>query len=261
MIIQYFIMPVANIHRQASGEIQELPGHEEKYFLEGPRSRAKEFFFSLKVLIEFIRGFRVLHFAGPCIAVFGSARVLPGSVYYEMGRKTGAGIARLGFTVMTGGGPGMMEAANRGAKEAGGKSVGCNISLPKEQIGNKYLDLQFNCKYFFVRKVLMFKYSYGFVILPGGIGTLDEFAEALTLIQTHKILNFPLVLMNRGYWEPLMPLFHKMIENYMIAPGDLQYILLTDSIEDAMAHLRQYAVAQYRAKRKKEFHPFMLLGE
>lgn len=254
-------MSVANINRQKSNTVTELPGHEEKYFLEGPRSRAKEFFFSLKVLIEFIRGFRILHFAGPCIAVFGSARVQPGSDYYELGRKTGAGIARLGFAVMTGGGPGIMEAANRGAKEAGGKSVGCNISLPREQTANKYLDLQFNCKYFFVRKVLMFKYSYGFVILPGGIGTLDEFSEALTLIQTHKILNFPLVLMNRGYWEPLMPMFHKMIQSYMIAPTDLQYILLTDSIDEAMEHLQKYAVAQYHVKRRKEFRRFALLGE
>lgn len=254
-------MPVVDINQQPSTVTQEQPGHEEKYFLEGPRSRAKEFFFSLKVLIEFIRGFRVFHFAGPCIAVFGSARVQPGSDYYELGRRTGAGIAKLGFTVMTGGGPGIMEAANRGAKEAGGKSVGCNISLPKEQSANKYLDRQFNCKYFFVRKVLMFKYSYGFVILPGGIGTLDEFAEALTLIQTHKILNFPLVLMNRGYWEPLMPMFHKMIENYMIAPDDLQYILLTDSIDEAMGHLQKYAAAQYQVQRRKEFRRFALLGE
>ena len=254
-------MDIDNTGKQRFAAIPRLPGHEEKYFLEGPRSRTKEFFFSLKVLFEFIRGFRILHFAGPCIAVFGSARVNPGFEYYELARKTGAGIAKLGFTVMTGGGPGIMEAANRGAKEAGGKSVGCNISLPREQAANRYLDLQFNCKYFFVRKVLMFKYSYGFMILPGGIGTLDEFSEALTLIQTHKILNFPLVLMNRGYWEPLMPLFHKMIENYMISPSDMQYILLTDSVEEAMEHFQKYAVEQYHAKRKQEFRRLVLLGE
>jgi uncharacterized protein (TIGR00730 family) len=260
-MVQYLIMQAVNITQQPSATLAGLPGREEKYFMEGPRSRAKEFSFAVKVLIEFIRGFRVLHFAGPCIAVFGSARVLPGSDYYETARKTGVGIAKLGFTVMTGGGPGIMEAANRGAKEAGGKSVGCNISLPREQAANKYLDLQFNCKYFFVRKVLMFKYSYGFVILPGGIGTLDEFSEALTLIQTHKILNFPLVLLNRSYWEPLMPLFHKMIESYMIEPADLKYILLTDSVEEAMEHLQKYAVDQYHVKRRKEFRRFALLGE
>jgi uncharacterized protein (TIGR00730 family) len=178
-----------------------------------------------------------------------------------MARRTGAGIAGIGFTVMTGGGPGVMEAANRGAREAGGKSVGCNIVLPNEQAPNAWLDKHFDCKYFFVRKVLMFKYSYGFVILPGGIGTLDEFSEALTLIQTHKILNFPLVLMNTSYWAPLMPMFHKMIEAYMLEPEALKLILLTDSVEEALAHLQQYAVAQVRIKRRKEFRRFFLLAE
>jgi uncharacterized protein (TIGR00730 family) len=184
-----------------------FPDDEEKYFLEGPRSRAREFFFSIRVLWEFIRGFRVLHFVGPCIAVFGSARVKPGTKYYDQAREMGAGICGSGFTVMTGGGPGIMEAANRGARESGGRSVGCNIKLPKEQAPNVYLDRYFSSRYFFIRKVLMFKYSYGFVIMPGGIGTMDEFFEALTLIQTHKIHDFPVVLMNKSYWEPVMPLF------------------------------------------------------
>lgn len=254
-------MSITPTIQQTQTSSRELPGYEEKYFLEGPRSRTKELFFLFRVLTEFIRGFRIFHFCGPCIAVFGSARVKPGSDYYELARKTGAGIARIGFTVMTGGGPGAMEAANRGAKEAGGKSVGCNIVLPREQLPNKWLDKHFNCKYFFVRKVLMFKYSYGFVILPGGIGTLDELSEALTLIQTHKILNFPLVLMNTSYWEPLMPMFHKMIEAYMLEPEALKFILLTDSTEEALAHLQRYAVTQVRAKRKKEFSRFPLLGE
>ncbi len=254
-------MSALNGNHQPSTIVEHLPGHEEKYFLEGPRSRVKEFSFSIHVLIEFIRGFRILHFAGPCIAVFGSARIKPGTDYYEMGRKIGAGIAHLGFGVMTGGGPGIMEAANRGAKEAGGKSVGCNISLPKEQAANSFLDVKFTCRYFFVRKVLMFKYSYGFIILPGGIGTMDEFSEALTLIQTHKILNFPLVLMNKAYWEPLMPLFHQMLSHSLIEPDDLKYILLTDSIEEAMNHLKKFAVSKYHAQRKKEFHRLVLFGE
>ncbi|HVI43839.1 MAG TPA: TIGR00730 family Rossman fold protein [Chitinophaga sp.] len=237
------------------------PVHEEKKFLDGPRSRAKEFSFSFKILIEFIRGFRVFHFAGPCIAVFGSARVKPGSTYYEMARKMGAGIANIGFTVMTGGGPGIMEAANRGAKEAHGRSVGCNIRLPKEQAPNEWMDRHFNCRYFFVRKVLMFKYSYGFVIMPGGIGTLDEFSEALTLIQTHKILNFPVVLMSKGYWEPLMPLFHKMIDAYMLEPEIMKYILLTDSVDEALDHLQKFAVAKYQVKHHQAFQPIPLLGE
>ncbi|GAA0550586.1 LOG family protein [Chitinophaga japonensis] len=238
-----------------------FPHSEEQYFLEGPRSRARELYFSLRVLWEFIRGFRVFHFPGPCIAVFGSARVKPGSPYYETAREMGAGIAQLGFTVMTGGGPGIMEAANRGAMESGGGSVGCNIRLPKEQAPNPYLDLYFTCRYFFVRKVLMFKYAYGFVIMPGGIGTMDEFFEALTLIQTHKILNFPVVLMDKSYWEPVMPLFHKMLNEYMVDPGDLKYMLFTDSTEEALAHIRQFAVEKYRTKRRHIFRKLLLLGE
>lgn len=242
-------------------EHSSFPGNEEKYFLEGPRSRAREFFFSLRVLWEFIRGFRMLHFVGPCIAVFGSARVKPGTQYYEQAREMGTGIAGLGFTVMTGGGPGIMEAANRGAKEAGGRSVGCNIILPKEQAPNNYLDRCFSSSYFFIRKVLMFKYSYGFVIMPGGIGTMDEFFEALTLIQTHKIQDFPVVLMNKHYWEPVMPLFHKMLDEYMINPEDLKYMLFTDSTEEALKHISKFAVEKYHAKRKVIFKKYLLLGE
>lgn len=249
------------IEEKVSQSSKGFPEQEEKYFLEGPRSRTREFIFSVKVILEFIRGFRMLHFVGPCIAVFGSARVKPGSPYYESARKIGAGISKLGFTVMTGGGPGIMEAANRGAKENGGRSVGCNIHLPREQQPNPWLDKFFNCRYFFVRKVLMFKYSYGFVIMPGGIGTLDEFFEALTLIQTHKILSFPVVLINKDFWQPLMPLFHKMVEEYMIEPGDLKYILFTDSHEEALQHINQFAVEKYRIKRKKIFRKFILLGE
>lgn len=248
-------------NKPGKAEHISFPGDEEKYFLEGPRSRARELFFSLRVLWEFIRGFRVLHFVGPCIAIFGSARVKPGTKYYEQGREMGAGIAGLGFTVMTGGGPGIMEGANRGAKEAGGRSVGCNITLPKEQAPNKYLDRCFNSSYFFIRKVLMFKYSYGFVIMPGGIGTMDEFFEALTLIQTHKIHDFPVVLMNKSYWEPVMPLFYKMLDEYMIAPEDLKYMLFTDSTEEALKHISKFAVEKYHAKRKVIFKKYLLFGE
>lgn len=234
---------------------------DERYFLEGPRSRLIELFFTFRVVWEFIRGFRVLHFVGPCIAVFGSARIKKDSAYYTEARKMGRGIAQLGFAVMTGGGPGIMEAASLGAREAGGKTVGCNIMLPKEQKANKWLNVQYNCRYFFIRKVLMFKYSYGFVIMPGGIGTMDELFEALTLIQTGKIINFPIVLMNRSYWEPVNDLLHKMLEEGMIDPSDLQYILITDSTMEAIDHLREFAVRQYRRKRKMIFKKFTLLGE
>lgn len=233
----------------------------EKIFLEGPRSRLQELTFSIKVLFEFIRGFRVLHFVGPCVAVFGSARVKEDSLYYEHARKMGSGLAGLGFTVITGGGPGIMEAANRGAKEHGGASVGCNIKLPREQTPNPYMDKWFACKYFFVRKVLMFKYSNAFVIMPGGVGTLDEFFEALTLIQTHKILDFPLVIFGKEYWEPLMPLFHSMLEAHMISASDLKYVLFTDDLDEALEHIKKVALEKYAERRKKSFHRFLALGE
>ena len=147
-------------------------------FLEGPQSRWEEFKFTIKVLIEFIRGFRALHFVGPCVTVFGSARFDENHEYYKLSRKVSGEIAKLGFTIMTGGGPGIMEAANRGAKDVGGKSVGCNILLPKEQHPNPYLDKWVSIRYFFVRKTLLIKYSFAFIVFPGGYGTLDEYFEA-----------------------------------------------------------------------------------
>ncbi len=168
----------------------------EPIWLDGPRQRHFELFFALKVFWEFIRGFRALHFVGPSVTVFGSARFKDGHRYYESARLIGRRIAEdLGMTVMTGGGPGIMEAANRGAKEAGGHSVGCNIVLPHEQSENPWLDKFVTIRYFFVRKVLLVKYSYAFVILPGGFGTMDEFFETLTLVQTRKIHHFPIVIM------------------------------------------------------------------
>ncbi len=233
----------------------------ERIFLEGPRSRIREFLFSLSVLFEFIRGFRMLHFVGPCVAVFGSARVTEDSEYYRDARNMGSSLAKLGFTVITGGGPGIMEAANRGATEATGFSVGCNIKLPREQSPNRYMNKWFVCKYFFVRKVLMFKYSNAFVIMPGGIGTLDEFFEALTLIQTKKILDFPIVIFGKDYWEPLMPLFHQMIAKNMIDATDLKYVLFTNSLDEALQHIKQFALSKYEERRKKTFHRFLALGE
>lgn len=234
---------------------------EERYFLEGPRSRIREFIFLLKIIWEFVRGFRVFHFVPPCIAVFGSARVQPASEFYENAEKIGAGIAGLGFAVMTGGGPGIMEAVSRGARENGGRAVGCNIRLPKEQQPNPWLNTHFNCRFFFVRKVLMFKYSYGFVIMPGGIGTLDEFFEALTLIQTQKILDFPVVLMGRAYWEPVSEMLTTMLSERMIDAGDLNLILITDDANEALAHLQKFAVLKYNTKRKKIYRKFVVLGE
>ena len=156
-------------------------GSDEVRFLEGPQNRTSELLRAVRIFCEFMRGFRALHFVGPCVTVFGSARFSESHPYYEMARQCGSGLARAGFTVMTGGGPGIMEAANRGAKEAGGRSIGCNIELPEEQKPNRYLDRWITFRHFFVRKVMLVKYSYAFIALPGGFGTLDEIFEAATL--------------------------------------------------------------------------------
>ena len=217
--------------------------------LEGPHSRLDEFLTLFRVMADFLRGFRVLHFVGPCVTIFGSARTKEGSPEYELAREMGAGVARLGFTVMTGAGPGIMEAANRGAREAGGRSVGCNIKLPFEQQPNDYLDRSVTLQYFFVRKTLLIKYSYAFVVMPGGSGTLDELFEALTLIQTHKIRNFPIVIMGTEYRRELVELLKKMARLGTIAPADLDLVHVTDSVTDALEHIRQKAIEPFGLKR------------
>jgi uncharacterized protein (TIGR00730 family) len=196
--------PSINPVRDSAASIVAPPERADEIFLEGPRSRFAEFWTLLRVMRDFLRGFRALHFVGPCVTVFGSARIKPDDPNYKLARKMGAAIARLGFTVMTGGGPGIMEAANRGAKDVGGRSVGCNIELPFEQVSNAYLDRCVRLHYFFVRKALLVKYSYAFVVMPGGAGTLDELFEAVTLIQTGKISNFPVVIMGTDYWQHLI---------------------------------------------------------
>jgi len=233
---------------------------EERHFLEGPHSRESEFRFLLSVMLEFFQGFRALHFVGPCVTVFGSARFPEHHPAYRQARAIGAGLARLGFTVMTGGGPGIMEAANRGSKEVGGRSVGCNIVLPKEQHQNPYLDKWINFKYFFVRKVLLSKYSFAYVVMPGGFGTLDEFFEALTLIQTKKMKRFPVVVFDKVYHTALYTHLLHMLEAKTIHPEDLDLILFTDSVEEAMAHIEKYAIAPFGLKRRQA-KPISWLGE
>ncbi len=213
-------------------------------FLRGPQSKLDEFAFTMKVTREFIAGFQTLHYVGPCITVFGSARFEEDHKYYKLARSISAKIAETGFTIMTGGGPGIMEAANRGAKDVDGKSVGCNILLPFEQSANPYLDTYVNFNYFFVRKVLMLKYSYGFVIMPGGYGTMDELFETLTLIQTEKISNFPVVLMGKEFFEPLMKFIYSMADAGTISKKDIDLFLLTDSEEEALEHLGKYAIVE-----------------
>src|SRR5262245_30819867 len=233
----------------------------DRVLLEGPHSRLQEFRLLLRAGRDFIRGFRALHFVGPCVTVFGSARFDEHHRYYAMARQVGKATVGLGFTVMTGGGPGVMEAANRGAREAGGMSVGCNIELPFEQYPNAYLDRWVICHYFFVRKVLLLKYSYAFVVLPGGFGTLDELTEALTLIQTGKIAQFPVVLMGRAYWAPFTEMCKRMIEAGTISPHDLDLVLITDSVEEAMAHIQERAVVKFGLTRRSRPRPSVLLGE
>ncbi len=218
---------------------------EERVFLKGPQPRSWELWMLGRIVREFLRGFRVLHFVGPCITVFGSARFTEDHPYYGLARQIGGRLSKIGFTVMTGGGPGIMEAANRGAKEAGGYSVGCNIELPFEQKPNPYLDEVLTFRYFFVRKVMLVKYSYGFVVMPGGVGTMDELFEAVTLIQTRKIQNFPVVLMCREYWRPLEGLLKRMVRAGTIDAADLKLLLMTDSVDEAMAHIQKHAVQQF----------------
>jgi hypothetical protein len=194
------------------------------------------------------------------VTIFGSARTKEDTREYQLAREMGAGIARLGFTVMTGGGPGEMEAANRGAKEVGGRSVGCNIKLPFEQLPNEYLDRCVTLNYFFVRKMLLIKYSYAFVVMPGGAGTLDELFEALTLIQTGKIQNFPIVVLGAEYWRELVSLLEKMARLGTLSAADLQLLYVTDSVEEALEHIRAKAIEPFGLRRVVRRH-LSWLGE
>ena len=222
------------------------PDDSERMFLSGPQERWWELFRIFRIACEFVRAFRKFHFIGPCVTVFGSARVPEAHPHYALAQTVGAGLARAGFTVMTGGGPGVMEAANRGAREAGGASVGCNIDLPGEQEPNRYLDFFVQFHYFFVRKVMLVKYSYAFVVLPGGFGTLDEVFETATLIQTGKIRDFPIVLMGTEFWAPLMDFMSRtLVADGKIRQEDFDRLTLTDSAEDAVALIREAALTRF----------------
>ena len=233
---------------------------EERRFLEGPRLRREELARLFRIFSEFLRGFRALHFVGPCVTIFGSARFPDTHPYYALARETGRQLAAAGLTVMTGGGPGIMEAANRGAKEGGGYSIGCNIELPHEQEPNPYLDLWVEFRYFFVRKVMLAKYSTAFVALPGGYGTMDEIFEMVTLVQTGKILGFPLILMGRDYWQPLLDFLREsMVSNGTITAGEVELLVLTDSPEDVVARIKASAEKLATAAPKRK--PMWMLGE
>lgn len=234
----------------------------ERQFLAGPRSRLRELGRAFRIFGECIKGFRALHFLPPCVTVFGSARFAEDNRWYRLAREVSAGIGREGFTIMTGGGPGIMEAANRGARDVGALSVGCNITLPHEQRPNPYLDRFVEFRYFFVRKVMLVKYSYAFVVLPGGFGTMDELFEAVTLIQTGKIQDFPVVLMGTDYWRPLLEFLRtSMVAERTIDPQDLDRILVTDDVATAVAHVKQGALAHLGGRLPAPRRANVLLGE
>lgn len=241
-------------------EIFELAA-EEGSWLSGPRSRLNDLASLFRVGLDLVRAYRILHFVGPCVTIFGSARTKPGTRWYELAKKMGEASAELGFTVLTGGGPGIMQAGNQGAFESGGKSIGVNIELPFEQEVNPYVHRSVNMRYFFTRKTMLVKYSYAFIVLPGGAGTLDEMFETMTLIQTGKLKNFPIILMGKDFWQPLMDFIYKMAEEGTISPEDPDLIFFTDSVEEAKAHLQRHAVRQFGLTQKKRPKKIPLLGE
>lgn len=193
----------------------------------------------LRIQSEFVEGFGALAELGPAISVFGSARSLAGSADYEAGVEIGSKLAQAGFAVITGGGPGIMEAANKGAHEAGGVSVGLGIELPFEQGVNEYVNLGLVFRYFFARKTMFVKYAQGFIVLPGGFGTFDELFESLTLVQTRTITRFPVVLFGHAYWDGLVDWLRDVVaEDGKIAESDLDLIMVTDDVDEAVAHVQ-----------------------
>jgi uncharacterized protein (TIGR00730 family) len=243
---------MAALETKKNEKIDPIIPPKEHVYLDGPKSRGYELNFAWRVFKQFLMGFRCLHFVGPCITVFGSARFKEDHEYYKRAREFGKRIAEIGFTTMTGGGPGIMEAANRGAYENGGRSVGCNIRLPFEQVGNRYVRTSVTFEHFFVRKALLVKYSYAFVILPGGFGTMDEFFETLTLVQTKTITSFPLVLFGKSFYKELWEAMQDMAEKGTISKEDMNLVLLTDDIDEAMDHITKYIRTNYKIKPRRK---------
>ena len=216
------------------------PEQRDVELLRGPDDLLADFDRAVIVFNEFVHGYRALYELGRTVTVFGSARFGEGHRYYRLAREIGHGLAEAGFTVMTGGGPGVMEAANRGAQEGGGHSVGCNIRLPCEQEANPYLDRVLTFDYFFVRKVMLVKYSSGFVFMPGGFGTLDELFEALTLIQTGKLQAFPCIGVGKAFWQPLVDFVLERLFAEGTVGTDEVAIELFDSADDVVAYLSEH---------------------
>ncbi len=196
-----------------------------------------------RIMAEFVESIEILSNVHNAVTIFGSARVKPGDKYYQMAEKLGQLLAQNGFAVITGGGPGIMEAGNKGAAEAGGQAVGMNIKLPFEQKPNPYANIQIDYKYFFIRKVMFVKYAVAYVIMPGGYGTMDEFFEALTLIQTKRMKSFPIILMGKEYWQGLLDwLKNSMLQNDMILPFDIEMIHVIDDPEEVVKHIKKYVI-------------------
>lgn len=207
-------------------------------YLAEPTSRLDDTISAMKIVGEYLHGSQTLHEYWPCVTVFGSARLGEGHSSYALGRDVGGALVRAGYTVMTGGGPGLMEAANRGAREAGGTSVGCNIHLPIEQVPNPYVDRHVTFHHFFVRKVMLVKHSVGFVALPGGFGTFDEVFEAANLIQTGTIVRFPVVLLGSEFWDPVVAVLRdQLLGARTVDPDDLDDFLVTDDPAECVAHI------------------------
>ena len=228
-----------HIHAHDTSLLGQLQGAERE-FLAGKREHSENVESAVRVFLEYLRGVEFLNIDQPCVTVFGSARFKEDHPYYEKAREIGKALSEEGFCVMTGGGPGIMEAANRGAKEGGGLSIGANIHLPSEQKPNAYVDRWIEFEHFFVRKVMMVKFSCAFVVMPGGFGTLDEVFETLTLIQTHKIDYFPVITMGADFWRPLIDFFrYRLVEAGTIRDEDIDLLYITDSVDDAIAHIRE----------------------
>ena len=214
----------------------------EKQYLIDELSR-EESWRIFRIMAEFVDSIEDLSRIHNGVTVFGSARVKPEDPYYQMAEKLGRLLVQNGFSVITGGGPGIMEAANKGAAEAGGRSVGMNIKLPFEQKPNPYANLQIDYKYFFIRKVMFVKYAVAYIIMPGGYGTMDEFFEALTLIQTKRVKSFPIIVMGREYWRGLLDwLKNTMLRANMILPFDIEMIQIIDEPEEVVKHIQKYVI-------------------
>ena len=221
--------------------LEEVRGAEREFLTRG-REHGEDVQSAVRVFLEYLRGFELMVTDRPVVTVFGSARFRDDHPYYQLAESVGATLADAGFAVLTGAGPGIMEAANKGAKSRGGVSIGANIHLPREQRPNPYLDRYVEFEHFFVRKVMLVKYSCAFIVMPGGFGTLDEVFETITLMQTRKIESFPVVLMDSQFWGPLISfLKENLVAHGTISPSDLDLIYLTDDCNDAVKYILEHS--------------------